>query len=145
VQPAIESAGTAEGLTLNKIMKNIKIEVIPHKKQAYETIGNYTFDADGDILIEVSDMGDWRYNMLVAFHELAEVLQVKFKGIRDEDIVAFDKNFELNRQPGNDEEPGDQPNALYHKEHVFAECLERLLARELGVNWKEYTEKVMAL
>jgi hypothetical protein len=41
-----------------------------------------------------------------------------------------------------DTEPGDDPRAPYHKQHVFAENIERLLAAELGVDWSAYDKEV---
>ena len=38
------------------------------------------------------------------------------------------------------DEPGDTLQAPYHKEHMFAEKIERSVADELGVDWKEYSE-----
>lgn len=123
----------------------INIEVIPHNNHRYETVGDYWVDEAGVQQVRVSDMGDKRYEFLVALHELIELTLCEQRGIKEEDISAFDIEFEKNRKPGNEEEPGDQPEAPYHKEHVFAECLERLMARELGVNWQKYTDAVMSL
>jgi hypothetical protein len=36
------------------------------------------------------------------------------------------------------EEPGDSSEAPYHKEHVFATKIERMIADELGVDWDVY-------
>jgi len=144
VQPAVESSGTAEGFTLKTIMKTV-IETIPHKNQRYETCGDYFTDPDGTTQVRVSDMGNEDYAFLVSIHEQIEEYLTRKRGIDETDIKVFDELFEKNRQPGNDDEPGDQLEAPYHKEHVFAECLERLLARELGVDWAEYGKAVMAL
>jgi hypothetical protein len=66
-------------------------------------------------------------------------------GIPEPDIKAFDEEFEKNRVPGNTDEPGHDPRAPYHVEHVIAEEIEMLLAKKLGVNWQEYTDRVNAL
>lgn len=133
------------------VMK-IMIETIPHDNQRYETVGDWVFlappyVAEGDlgISITVSELGDWRYNALIAVHELVEVLLCKQRGITQEAVDAFDKNFELNRPEGNEDEPGDAPDAPYRKEHFFATNIEALLSAELGVNWQEYEAKVNSL
>ena len=42
-------------------------------------------------------------------------------------------------------EPGDSPDAPYHKEHVFATKIERLLAKEFDVDWREYEAAINSL
>ena len=122
----------------------VAINIIPHDKQRYETVGDWQWLGD-DLLITVSDMGDWRYNMLVAFHEMAEVLICKHRGISQQAVDEFDMQFEKVREEDDDSEPGDCIIAPYYQEHQFATCVERLLARELDVNWKKYDETVNGL
>jgi hypothetical protein len=42
-------------------------------------------------------------------------------------------------------EPGDDPAAPYHKQHVQASIVERTLARQLGVDWSKYEQKLEEL
>jgi hypothetical protein len=44
-----------------------------------------------------------------------------------------------------DEEPGDDLRAPYHCEHVFATKVERMLAREMGVDWDAYEGMLVEL
>lgn len=118
----------------------ITIKTIPQAEQRYETIGDYWWNENGDLEIRVTDTGNWKYEALVALHEFVEVMLTKDRGITEPDIMAFDKAFEANRQPGNNDEPGDDPKAPYGKEHRFAENLERLFAAELAVNWARYDD-----
>lgn len=76
---------------------------------------------------------------LVAVHEMVEAWICERRGIKEPDIKAFDE-----ANPDSDD-PGTMPEAPYHKEHIFAECLERLVARELGVNWEEYDRTIEGL
>lgn len=127
---------------------NITIQTIPHDSQAYETVGNWRFDQNGNLLIEVSDMGNWKYSLLVALHELVEVSLCKDRNIPQAVVDEFDINYEKERTEGKhgpDDEPGDDPAAPYRREHFFATNLERLLAAELGVDWEEYAKTVVAL
>ena len=39
-------------------------------------------------------------------------------------------------------EPGNNPKAPYHQEHMFASKVERMLANELGVRWNAYDREV---
>ena len=80
--------------------------------------------------------------MLVAVHELVEVLLCKHRGITAAKVDAFDKAFEKARKPGNEDEPGDDPKAPYRKEHFFATNIEALLSAELGVDWAKYEREI---
>ena len=67
----------------------VTIEVIPNNQQRYSTCGDWQWDGD-NLTISVSKMGDWRYEMLVAFHELAECLICRHRGIQQEQVDDFD-------------------------------------------------------
>jgi hypothetical protein len=123
----------------------IVIMTIPHKEQRYETVGDYWKGLGGSTQIRVSDMDNADYEFLVALHELVEQKLCEKRGIKEEDITAFDIEFENNRAEDDDSEPGDDPMAPYKKEHLFATGIEKLVAAELGIDWKTYDEKVMSL
>jgi predicted DNA-binding protein len=126
-------------------IKKIVIEVIPHERQRYETVGDYYFDVEGTLRIFVSEMSDNRHEMLVGLHELAEVLQTEHNGVSEKAITKFDIAFEEARKEGNLDEPGDSPLAPYRKEHCVATAVERLMAALLNVNWKEYEDDCNSL
>ena len=126
-------------------MIHIEIKTITHKEQRYITVGDWWWDADGVLQIRVSQMGDWRYEALVAFHEQFEALACRRSGIREETVSAFDMEFENNRKQGNVGEPGDDLQAPYYRQHQMATIAERQLAMELGVDWKQYSEVVESL
>lgn len=123
----------------------ILIETIPHDQQAYTTCGDWRQDADGTIRIRVSELGNWRREALVAVHELVEVLICKHNGVTTEMVDKFDKDFEAHRHPDNVDEPGDDPKAPYMREHCIATGIERILAAELCVSWKEYEQEINSL
>lgn len=91
-------------------------------------------------------MGDWRYSMLIAFHEMAEALLCKKDGVKEEDVTAFDVSFENLREEHptliGEVEPGDMESAPYHEQHKRATNLEQMLAIGLDVSWREYNKKV---
>ena len=64
---------------------NIHIETINHKDQRYDTAGDWFFDLSGDLYIKVSDTTNWKYNALIALHELIEVLLCKDRIITTDD------------------------------------------------------------
>jgi len=122
----------------------IEIKTIPHKLHPYPTVGDWRRDRKGVLHIKVSqEIGD-EYAFLVALHELVEVVLCEKRGITCKAVDDFDKHFEARLRVA-DEEPGDDPSAPYRKEHFFATNIERLMAAELGVDWKKYEETINAL
>lgn len=117
--------------------------------QRYETIGDWLFDGNGDLQIRVSDMGNWKYECLVALHEAIEALLCKDRGIEEEAVSKFDIDFEVMRkiEPKliGDMEPGDMPTAPYYSEHQFATSIEKMIAKELKVDWEHYNKTVNEL
>jgi hypothetical protein len=126
-------------------MLRIDITTIAHWVQRYPTVGDYWTGADGTSHIRVSDMGDWRYELLVAVHEMVEQAICRQREISEDDITAFDVAFEANRPDGNTSEPGNDIRAPYYKEHQFATFVERAVASELGVDWEAYSKFVNEL
>lgn len=120
----------------------IIIDTVAHKEQRYPTVGDWYYDKDGTLHIKVSKLSDWRLEMLIAVHELVEVLCCKHLGISQEAVDEFDKTYEETRHPDNFDEPGDDPSAPYVKQHCIATGVERILAAELGVSWKLYEEEL---
>lgn len=123
-------------------MLKIKIKTQPYKKMRYKTCGDYWDAKDGTTHIRVADMGNDRYEFLVAVHELIEQFLTKQRGVAEEDITDFDVNFEKERAMGIhrvDDEPGDDHEAPYRKEHFTATNIERLIAHELGIDWATYS------
>lgn len=120
-------------------MLTIHIEVIEHNKQRYPTVGDWWIDADGAFQIRVSSMDNWKMELLVAMHELIEQSLCQHRHIPEEAVSAFDIAHL------DSDEPGNIPDAPYHKEHVFATQLEKQLSDELGIDWDEYETKVQSL
>lgn len=125
---------------------NINVKVIPHHTQRYETIGDWYFTDRGQTLnVFVSELGNNEMEFLVAFHEQAEAMLCKSRGISEPAITEFDKLFEARREAGNTDEPGDDPMAPYKREHFFSTSIERLMAAELKIDWRKYEEAVNSL
>lgn len=125
-------------------MREIRIKSIPHKKHRKGigiTSGDW-FTKDNIDYIKVSKMSDSRYELLVAVHELIEKSICEQDGITVNMVDKFDSSW---KEHNNIEEPGNDPNAPYHKQHRIAEIVERLLAVELGVDWNQYDKEVMSL
>ena len=124
---------------------NIVMSTVPHSQQRYPTVGDWV-PARGHLRhVRVSEMGNEDYHFLVALHELIEGWLCTRKGITDEAVSAFDEAFEAARQPGNTDEPGDDPRAPYRDEHQFATIVERLVAHKMGIDWDAYDRTVVEL
>lgn len=116
----------------------IQVFPVPHRQQRYDTAGDYQETVMG-WQVFISKLPDWRYEFLVALHELAEMALTKHHGVPWEVIDKFDMDHpEL-------DDPGACKHAPYHLEHMDAEKLERLAAHMLEVEWDEYQIALDAL
>jgi hypothetical protein len=118
---------------------NVTITTIPHSQQRYETVGDWQFDEFSNLSIKVSGTSDWRMTMAVGVHELVEALLCKDRGISEAEVDEFDMAYKGDGEPGND------PSCPYYDEHQVATIIERLLIRELGLNWQDYDRVIDAL
>jgi hypothetical protein len=123
----------------------INIETIPHNQQRYETVGDWWWEPNGTWEFRISDMGNWRYEMLVAIHELVECVLCRHMGVSQSEVDDFDKAFEAQRPVDNTDEPGDDSKAPYRLQHCIATGVERIVAAMLGVSWKDYEDAINAL
>jgi hypothetical protein len=123
----------------------INIQTIPHSLQRYPTVGDWFYDKDGNLQIRVSAMGNPRYEFLIAIHELVEEQLCRERGISQNIVDAFDKEFEANRDENSLAEPGESSDAPYATEHCFATGIERLMCAELCVSWAQYEKTVNSL
>lgn len=137
----------------------ITIETIPHDEHRYPTCGDWYTDEAGNLVIKVSDLGNWREEFLISIHELAEWAKCKHDGITQEQVDKFDKDYEDRREAGLSDpaipetekvlleiaEPGDDAIAPYRNQHSLATGIERIMAAALNVCWADYEKKIEAL
>lgn len=96
-------------------------------------------------------MGNWRYNALVAIHELVEVVLLQgvygrygssgfgyILGLVDD----FDIQYEKARPAGDVSEPGDSVDAPYRDEHCIATAVEHMLCGAMRIPWSRYNDGV---
>lgn len=129
-----------------KDIKKILIEVIPHKKQRYDTWGDYFYDKRNKRwVIRVSKIKlphkkhEFVYSFLVSIHELVELYLILKNKISEYEITKWDiEHSEL-------DDPGNHPKAPYHKEHMIATKVEKYVAKMLNVDYKKYNEKGIAV
>ena len=120
----------------------ISVEVISHKDQRYPTCGDWTIEPDGSVKVFVSDTGNDVDAFLVGIHEIVEAFLCRQHGVLEMDVNAFDIALDLS---DHDAEPGEHVKAPYHFEHAAAEIVERTVALQAGIRWKEYSDRVDAL
>jgi hypothetical protein len=120
----------------------IVIETIDHSKQRYPTVGDWQIGKAGNLHITVSKMSDQRYEFLVGMHEAIEAYLAMHAGVTQDAVDKFDRAYEAKRKPGDDSEPGDDPRAPYYRQHQVVTGIERLLAVELSVNWRDYDREL---
>jgi hypothetical protein len=116
----------------------IDLEVIPHANQRYETPGDWYYDIAPSIPllhVRASAMSDHRYEFLILLHEIVEAMLCSTTGVTQREVDEFDTGFTGTAEGS---EPGDDPEAPYHREHVIASVVERLAAELLSVDWNVY-------
>ncbi len=123
----------------------ISIEVIEPEKQRYPTAGDWQWDSDPEhprpqwrehLSIRISDTGSYEYNFLLVLHELIEAVLCHRDSISQELVDAWDK-----QHPTMDE-PGDHPNAPYHRQHNKAMAIERMACELFGLDWQAYESRL---
>jgi hypothetical protein len=110
-------------------MKDIHIKIIPYAEMRYPSLGDYWIDGDN---IEVRISGnrkngealDEREIAGIILHELTELFIVLHRGIDMDAITVYDKAYK-----GSD--PGTNPKAPYHREHMTAMEVEELFYDEV--------------
>lgn len=119
----------------------INIKVIPHRRQAYNTVGNYWTDKKGVIQVRISKM-DKQSERLVLVHELIELFMTDWLGITEDEITEFDLSFEKKRKKGNNDEPGFDSFAPYRREHTIATAVEMIMCAHMNIDWVNHEQTV---
>jgi hypothetical protein len=120
----------------------------PYNKMRYPTIGDYLYKLGNDRFSFIIAEMPTDYQALVFLHEFTEAFLCWKNGIKEEDITAFDKLFEEEREAGEhapEDEPGDDERAPYWKYHQIATAHEVKYCKEIGVPWKEYNDYLNTL
>ena len=110
-------------------MKNINIKIIPYKEMRYDTLGDYWISKNS---IEIRIASHNKYGEKLErreiqgfiLHELMELFIVMHRKIPIEAIDKFDMEYK-----GSD--PGMNPNAPYHREHMTAMEVEEMFYSEV--------------
>ncbi len=116
-----------------------KLIIQPPGKMRYPTIGDYYKIKDGWIIAAV-DLKNPDYNFLTLIHELIELYLTQRRGIPEPAVKKFDEWVIKEKTAGRIKKTaasGRHPKAPYRREHIFAEKIEKMVAKELGVDRKK--------
>jgi hypothetical protein len=116
----------------------ILIETVPHSTQRYNTVGDWEVMPGGTWHIKVSSLHNWKREVLIAVHELVEMALCRHAGITSTEVDAFDLACD-------EPDPGLNPAAPYHKQHMVATAVETLLAGLMEVDWVAYEDQIAHL
>jgi len=134
-------------------MTILEVRLIPHAEQRYPTWADWEFN-DGKLTISVSEVGNWRYHLLAAIHELLEAVLCKHQNVTQSAVDAFDIPYENRRMTGHihaacgceiTDDPGADIHAPYRAAHLYATGVEYGLAKLLGVDPNLYDAAFIAL
>lgn len=120
-------------------IQSIHILFVTQAEQRYATLGDWQFVPELSLLrIRVTQMPNQHMSWPIALHELAEALLCHARGLTTAQVDAWDIHG-----PGKDlHEPGDDPRAPYHTEHMAADDLEIQFAQALGFTADEYADYI---
>ncbi len=129
----------------------IDVRVIDHAQQRYATVGDWRWapaSYGDELVVRVSRCGDWRYEVLIAVHEIIEAFWCRGNNVRTRQVDDFDELWEAETTAGRhppEAEPGDDLRCPYYTGHQIASIVERTLAVALGVKWGTYEAATTAL
>ena len=112
----------------------------------YPTAGDYYWKGP-KLRFDICKQVNNDYEFLILMHELTEEYITRKRGITEQEIMDFDLLYEKEREEGlhsESDEPGHDLRAPYRQEHIFAECIERMLAYELGIDWMTYEKDIIS-
>ena len=122
-------------------INSILIDFVPLHKIRNNGIGDFFTQLDRGVVRAVK-LPDIRYSILIALHEILEFVLTSNANIKESDIDKFDAIVELNGSESDKIDPGSLPNAPYKRQHLFSENIERLVALEMGIDFKEYNQVI---
>lgn len=114
------------------------MKIVEPAAMRYPTAGDWEWLPDGALKLTVPGYGTQEEGaLLILLHELVEAYLCRRDGISDEAVTKFDVENPLL------EEPGDDPAAPYHRQHMIAMAIEKEAAIALSVDWDAHNEWVV--
>lgn len=128
---------------MTKKTNEINIEFVPLEDMRYSSLGDY-FYKNGVLHFKIVDTRNPLYNKIILIHEMIEQTLTEARGLKEEQILKYDLEFENLRKAGKvgeDDEPGEGKGSPYRREHILAEIVERLMLNHLDQKtFNEYTD-----
>jgi hypothetical protein len=111
----------------------IEIKAIEPGAIRYSTCGDWQWLPDGSLVVSVPDYGGQNDSaFLVALHEMVEAWLCRRDNISEKDVSIWDMcNPDL-------DEPGDDPNAPYFRQHKVAMDIEKKVCNAMHKDWREH-------
>ena len=125
-------------------LKDIPIKFIPQSEQRYAAIGQVGdyWETDTTIEFRITQFDNPAYSHAILMHELHEKFRNNQLGILDADVDQFDLDHP------DEDDPGMNPSAPYHRTHLEAVAIERMAILLCGEDWADYdseTNKISML
>ena len=120
------------------ILKDIHIKFIPQSEQRYASIGQVGdyWETDTTIEFRITQFDNPAYSHAILMHELHEKFRNNQLGILDADVDQFDLDHP------DEDDPGMNPSAPYHRTHCEADAIERAVILYCGEDWAKYDSAV---
>jgi hypothetical protein len=116
----------------------ISIKTIEHSLQRYNCLDDWRILYNEDLDVIVSNTGLLEYNALILIHGLIEAVLCNIHGITTEQVDKWDLKCK-------DDDPGMNPKAPYHSEHMDAIAIEKIVCCMFGLDWKQYEDHLEKL
>ena len=120
----------------------IVIETVEPEAIRCRQLGDWRWNGDELIVYVNQEIPDAKSLILVGLHEMVEAILCKNYGITDEQVTAFDCQFEKERDAGMHAlhaENGNDERACYHQQHLEASAIEMMMCSVLGTTWDVHT------
>ena len=121
-------------------ISQIIINVVAPVAMRYQTVGDWQV-YEHTLGVTVADSGNALTNLFVGLHEAIEAVLFLDRGGSEEAVDKFDMQWKNSRAY---DEAGDDPTAPYHREHVLATIIERMLVHAAHLTWELHAENVEA-
>jgi hypothetical protein len=119
---------------------DIIIRTIEHDQQRLGQAGDWRFDSNGNLLVEISYVENWRMEFLYGLHELLEAVLCRHAGITTEMVDKDDAELDAKGAKNDPESFSGYPGSCYQPQHNTALSIEWLMSQFLGVDWAEYSK-----
>ena len=120
----------------------IEVRFVQPAAMRYDTVGDWQY-IDRRLVITIArPVGTPMVSpALVAIHELLEAMFCDWHGVSQETVDAFDTS-PARKGSEYEDEPGLDPTAPYHWEHMSADLIERTIAALIGLGWDIHDKTV---